>query len=52
MTKKENNDKVVLKHLLKSGKVNGVKNDAMWKCLKSFWRNGVELSIAKKDLLE
>ncbi|CAG8538585.1 8515_t:CDS:1 [Cetraspora pellucida] len=48
----ENNDKVVLKHLLKSGKVSGIKNDAMWKCLKSFWCNNVELSIVKKELLE
>ncbi|CAG8474611.1 6198_t:CDS:2 [Racocetra persica] len=48
----ENNDRVVLKYLLKSGKVSGIKNGAMWKCLKSFWYNSVELSIVKKDLLE
>ncbi|CAG8634856.1 1779_t:CDS:1 [Dentiscutata erythropus] len=48
----ENNDKVILKHLLKSGKVSGIKTDARWKCLKSFWCNDVEVSVVKKELLE
>ncbi|CAG8676259.1 26805_t:CDS:1 [Racocetra persica] len=48
----ENNDKVVLKHLLKSGKVSAIKNDDMWKCLRSFWCISVELSIVKRELLE
>ncbi|CAG8605783.1 19931_t:CDS:1 [Racocetra fulgida] len=48
----ENNDKVVLKHLLKSGKVSGIKNDDMWKYLRSFWCNSVELSIVKRELFE
>ncbi|CAG8671981.1 5498_t:CDS:1, partial [Gigaspora margarita] len=48
----ENNDKVVLKHLIKSGKVCEIKTDAMWKYLRSFWTDDVEVSIVKKELLE
>uniref|UniRef100_A0A8H4AKV2 Uncharacterized protein n=1 Tax=Gigaspora margarita TaxID=4874 RepID=A0A8H4AKV2_GIGMA len=48
----ENNDKVVLKHLIKSGKVSEIKTDAMWKYLRSFWTDDVEVSIVKKELLE
>ncbi|KAF0507598.1 hypothetical protein F8M41_018979 [Gigaspora margarita] len=48
----ENNDKVVLKHLIKSGKVSEIKTDAMWKYLSFFWTDDVEVSIVKKELLE
>ncbi|RIB16686.1 hypothetical protein C2G38_2189256 [Gigaspora rosea] len=48
----ENNDKVVLKHLIKSGKVYEIKTDAVWKYFRSYWTDDVEVSIVKKELFE
>ncbi|CAG8607919.1 15905_t:CDS:2 [Gigaspora rosea] len=48
----ENNDKVVLQHLTKSGKVYEIKTDAVWKYFRSYWTDDVEVSIVKKELFE
>ncbi|CAG8671951.1 5496_t:CDS:2 [Gigaspora margarita] len=48
----ENNDKVILKYLIKSGKVSEIKTDATWNEFRSFWSDYVEVSIVKKELME
>ncbi|CAG8817178.1 29077_t:CDS:2 [Gigaspora margarita] len=48
----ENNDKVILRYLIKSGKVSEIKTEATWDEFRSFWSDDVEVSFVKKELLE